>query len=55
MEYESVIKKVLLLIESVLLNAKQLQRAQFYFIVSGLNITGHGNPDSNLESHYILH
>jgi hypothetical protein len=25
-------------------------RKQFYFIVSGLNIISHGNPDNNLES-----
>jgi hypothetical protein len=23
---------------------------QFYFVVSGLKILGHGNPDNNLES-----
>jgi hypothetical protein len=28
---------------------------QFYFVVSGLKIIGHGNPDSNLEiTVYIL-
>jgi hypothetical protein len=25
-------------------------RKQFYFVVSGLKIIGHGNPDNNLES-----
>jgi hypothetical protein len=25
-------------------------RKQFYFVVSGLKIVGHGNPDNNLES-----
>jgi hypothetical protein len=25
-------------------------RKQFYFVISGLKIIGHGNPDSNLES-----
>jgi hypothetical protein len=25
-------------------------RKQFYFVVSGLKITGHRNPDNNLES-----
>jgi len=28
-------------------------RKQFYFVVSGLKIIGHGNPDNNLESPYI--
>jgi hypothetical protein len=49
-EYESVIQKVLLLVESILQNAKQLQHAQFCFDVSSLKITGHGNTDNNLES-----
>jgi hypothetical protein len=31
--YEKVTQKVLLLIESVLQNAKQLHHAQFYFVV----------------------
>jgi hypothetical protein len=26
---------------------------QFYFVVSGLKIIGHGNPDSDFESHCI--
>jgi hypothetical protein len=48
--------KRLLSIESVVQNAKQLQHApfmahkQFYFVVSALNIIGHGNSDSKLES-----
>jgi hypothetical protein len=50
MEYEIVTLEVLLLVESILQNDKQLQRGIFYFVISGLNITGHGNPDSNLES-----
>jgi hypothetical protein len=29
-------------------------RQQFYLIVSGLKIMGHGNPDNNLESLCIL-
>jgi hypothetical protein len=29
-------------------------RKQFYFVVSGLEIIGHGNTDSNLESPCIL-
>jgi hypothetical protein len=29
-------------------------RKQFYFVVSGLKIIGHGNPDNNLESPCIL-
>jgi hypothetical protein len=57
MEYESVTQKVLLFVESVLQNSKQLQLARlsyfvssFYFAVSGLKIVGHGNADNNLES-----
>jgi hypothetical protein len=23
-----------------------------HFVISGLKIIGHGNPDNNLESHY---
>jgi hypothetical protein len=52
-EYKSVTQKVLLLTESILQNSKQLQHAQFFFVVSGLKIIGHGNPDNNLESHCI--
>jgi hypothetical protein len=51
-EYESVTQKVLLPLESLLQNAKQLRHAQFYFAVSGLK--GHGNPDSNLESRFTF-
>jgi hypothetical protein len=51
-EYESVTEKVLLLIVSILQNAKLLQYARFFF--SGLKIIGHGNPDNNLESLCIL-
>jgi len=29
-------------------------RKQFYSVVSGLKIIGHGNPDNNLESPCIL-
>jgi hypothetical protein len=29
-------------------------RKQFYFVVSGLKIIGHGNPDNNLETSYII-
>jgi hypothetical protein len=54
MENESVTQKVLLIIESILQNAKQLQHSQFYFVVSGLEIIGHGHPDNNLESLSIL-
>jgi hypothetical protein len=59
-EYESGTQKVLLSVESMLQTGKQLQhsttfilRKQIYFVVSGLKITGHGNPDNNLESHCI--
>jgi hypothetical protein len=55
MEYENIIRKLLLSIESIQHNAKQLQHAcvffareQFYFVVSGLKIIVHGNPDNNL-------
>jgi hypothetical protein len=51
MECENVAQKVLLIIESVLHYAKQLQHARFYFAVCDLKIIGHGNPDNNLESH----
>jgi hypothetical protein len=47
-EYENVTQKVLLLTESILHNAKQLQRVQFYFIVSGLKIIAKGNPYNNI-------
>jgi hypothetical protein len=49
-EYENATRNVLLSIEAMLQNAKQLQHSQFYFVVSGLKIIGHGNPDNNLES-----
>jgi hypothetical protein len=52
-EYVSVTQKVLLLIESMLQNAKQLQHARLFWHVSSLKIIGHGNPDNNLESHCI--
>jgi hypothetical protein len=29
-------------------------RKQFYFVVSGLKIIGHGNPDNNLETPCII-
>jgi hypothetical protein len=54
MEYESVTRQVLPSIESMLQNAKQLHRAQFYYIISGLRIIGHGNTDNNLELHCIF-
>jgi hypothetical protein len=50
---EVLTQKVLLLIESMLQNAKQLQHTQFYCVVSSLKIVGHGNRDNNLESHSI--
>jgi hypothetical protein len=36
MEYESVTQKVLLLIESILQNARQLQQARLHFVMFGL-------------------
>jgi hypothetical protein len=50
-EYETVTQKVLLLIESILQNAKQLQHARLSWYVSSI---GHGNPDNNLESPCII-
>jgi hypothetical protein len=47
MEYEIVTQEVLLLVESVLQNAKQ--HAQIYLFFC-LKMIGHGNPDNNLES-----
>jgi hypothetical protein len=52
-EYENVTQKVLLFIESILQDAKKLQHARLYFVVSVLKIIGHGNPDNNIESHCI--
>jgi hypothetical protein len=44
MEYEGATQEILLSVESTLQNAKQLQRVQFYIVVSGLKIIGHGKP-----------
>jgi hypothetical protein len=57
MEYESVTQKVLLLIESMQQNAKQLQHAHLSWHVSGLKIIGHRNIYNNVESHctYSVH
>jgi hypothetical protein len=58
MEYENVTQSVLFYIESIVQNAEQnflsytsIFRKQFYSVLSDLKIIGHGNPDSNLESH----
>jgi hypothetical protein len=48
MEYENVTQKVLLVVVSMLQNAKQLRHARFYFVVSGLKIIGHENPKNIL-------
>jgi hypothetical protein len=53
-EYESETQKVLLHVESISQNAKHFQHAQLYFVVSGLKIIGHGNPDNNLESYLTI-
>jgi hypothetical protein len=53
-EYVTVTEIVLLSIESILQITKQLQLARLFFVVSGLKIIGHGNPDNNLESTCIL-
>jgi hypothetical protein len=47
------LKKVLLFVESMLQDVKQLQHEQFYYYFSGLKIIDHGNTDNNLESHCI--
>jgi hypothetical protein len=54
-EYKNVTQKVLLVIESILQNDKQLQHAQFYSVASGLKNIDHGNTDNNLESHCNVH
>jgi hypothetical protein len=55
MEYESVTqKKVLLLVESILQNAKQLRHALLSWHVRYLNIIGDGNPNSNLVTLYFI-
>jgi hypothetical protein len=46
-EYESVIQKASLHIESTLQNVKF--RKQFYFVFSSSKIIDHGNSDNNLE------
>jgi hypothetical protein len=61
-EYESVTQKVLfgnavlasldVLIDLVALS---IFRKQFYFVISGLKIIGHGNPDNKLESLYLFY
>jgi hypothetical protein len=53
MEYESITQKVLLLKNSILQTAKQPQHEEFYFVVFGVKIITHGNPDSNIESRCI--
>jgi hypothetical protein len=49
-EYESVIQNVLLPIELIFQNAKQLQHARPSWHIRGLKIIGHKTPDNNLES-----
>jgi hypothetical protein len=39
----------------ILLSYTFIFHKQFYFVVSGLKIIGHGNPDNNLESPCILY
>jgi hypothetical protein len=51
-KYESVTDKVLLLVEPILQNAKELQHARLPWHVK-LKIIGHGNPENSLESHCI--
>jgi hypothetical protein len=52
MEYESVIEKVLLLIESMLKIVNNFKMRNFICIVSSLKIICHGNPENNVESLY---
>jgi hypothetical protein len=53
------LKKVLVLVESVqrwqikYFEISFIFRKQFYFAIFCLQIMGRGNPDSNLQSHYI--
>jgi hypothetical protein len=54
MEYESEIQKVLFTYSVNFANANKLQHARLCFVVSGLKIIDHGNPDNNLESHCIF-
>jgi hypothetical protein len=56
-EFESATQKVLLLVETMCRMLKNFNmraffaRKQFYFVIFSLKITGHGNPDNNLETH----
>jgi hypothetical protein len=52
-EYESATQRVLLFIEPILQTAEQLQHARIHFVVSGLKIIGHENPDDNLQTYCI--
>jgi hypothetical protein len=52
-EYESVTQKVLFG-NAVLAAFMFIFHKQFYFVVSGLKIICHGNPDNNLESLCII-
>jgi hypothetical protein len=42
-------KKFYFTSNKTLLNCIFIFRKQFYFIIYGLRIIGHGNPDNNLE------
>jgi hypothetical protein len=60
MKYESVTQKVLFgnAVFAVLMSRLSytfIYRKQFYFVVSGLKIIGHVNPDNNLESSCIMY
>jgi hypothetical protein len=52
-EYETETQKVLLFIELMLHNTKQLQNEYFFLLLLlfDLKIIGHGNPDNNIKSH----
>jgi hypothetical protein len=53
-EYESVTQKVLFGGQWNFFTYTFIFLKQFYFILSGVKIMGHGNPDNNLESLCII-
>jgi hypothetical protein len=55
MEYEIVTQKVSLTIELILENENNSNVRNFFFVLSGLKIISHGNPNNNLESPCRVH
>jgi hypothetical protein len=53
-EYERVTQNVLFgnAVLATMMTGRKYK--QFYFVLSGLKIVGHGIPNSNLESPYVL-